>query len=105
MLQDLVVLVHIPTHGQKKWNYYWDRVILCVTPIDSFATYCVTLSEQCGSHYTIMCKCYCSQHSINPNVTPDITAACIPGTFTFTNNSSNSSEIQSFNMFSPMEML
>ena len=38
------------------------------------------------------------------NVTPDITAACIPGHLPF-NNSSNSSEIQSVQYVFSMEML
>ena len=91
------------TGGSSPYTYTWTKngttigtgPSFNVTPIDSFATYCVTLSEQCGSPTTQLCVNVTVPTSINPNVTPDITAACIPGTFTFTNNSSNSSEIQS----------
>lgn len=91
------------TGGSTPYTYTWTKngttigtgSSFNITPIDSFATYCVTLSEQCGSPTTQLCVDVTVPTNITPGVTPDITAACIPGTFNFTNTSTNSGDIQS----------
>jgi gliding motility-associated-like protein len=51
------------------------------------------LSEQCGSPTTEECLVITFPTEIIPNVAPDKPKDCIPGEFTFTNTSTNSSEI------------
>ena len=62
-------------------------------PNSSGLQYCVTLSEQCGSPTTEECLVITFPTEIIPNVAPDKPKDCIPGEFTFTNTSTNSSEI------------
>lgn len=66
-----------------------------VTPTASLTNYCVVLSEQCGSPTTQACLNVTVPNDISPMLSPDKTADCIPGIFTFTNQSTNPSEIQS----------
>jgi gliding motility-associated-like protein len=53
----------------------------------------VTLSEACGSPTTDSCLTITFPTAITPMFSPDIPTACEPGTFSFTNNSNNQSEI------------
>lgn len=64
-----------------------------VDPSLSGTTYCVTLSEVCGSPTVDTCLTIIFPVPIVPLFSPDIPSACEPGTFVFTNNSNNPSEI------------
>ena len=55
----------------------------------------MVLSEQCGSPTTQACLDVTIPNDISPMLSPDKTADCIPGIFTFTNQSTNPSDIQS----------
>ena len=66
-----------------------------VDPANSPTQYCVTLSEQCGSPTTQQCMNITFPTPIAPDCSPNVSILCMPGTFTFSNTSSNSSEIAS----------
>lgn len=64
-----------------------------VDPLNTNTQYCVVLSEQCGSPTTQECLTITFPTPITPNAVPDKSKDCVPGEFTFTNTSSNPTEI------------
>jgi gliding motility-associated-like protein len=93
----------VGTGGSSPYIYTWTEngtyhnvgSSITVDPANTNTTYCLTLSEQCGSPTTQACLVVTFPTPIQPNVVPDIPIACMPGTFTFMNTSVNGNEIAS----------
>ena len=93
----------IGTGGSSPYIYTWTEngtynnvgSSITIDPANTNTTYCLTLSEQCGSPTTQACVIVNFPTPIVPNVVPDIPIACMPGTFTFMNTSVNGNEIAS----------
>lgn len=91
------------TGGSTAYTYTWTEngmVIgtgssIVVDPSNSGTTYCVELSEACGSPATDSCMTITFPTPIVPVFAPDVTWACQPGRFYFTNLSNNPQEIAS----------
>lgn len=91
------------TGGSSAYQYSWSTSNtnvgstsnVTVTPTTSPTTYCVTVSEVCGSPSVDTCLTVSFPTPIVPSLTPDEATKCVPGNFTFVNSSSNSGEIQS----------
>ncbi|MES2799678.1 MAG: gliding motility-associated C-terminal domain-containing protein [Bacteroidota bacterium] len=66
---------------------------ITVDPLNTNTTYCVTLSEQCGSPTKDSCMLVYFPTPIVPTLTPDKTESCMPGDFVFSNTSANGAEI------------
>lgn len=66
---------------------------IVVDPANSGTSYCVELTEQCGSPSTDSCMSITFPTPIVPDYAADKPYSCLPGEFTFYNNSSNKSEI------------
>jgi len=64
-----------------------------VTPVATNTTYCVVLSEACGSPTANNCLVITFPQPIVPSFVSDKTTSCQPGTFTFTNTSTNQTDI------------
>lgn len=87
--------------GSTAYTYTWTEngtvigtgASIQVDPSTSGTVYCVTLSEACGSPTTDSCMTITFPTAIVPVFTPDVPTACQPGTFVFTDNSNNASEI------------
>ena len=56
-------------------------------------TYCLTLSEECGSPEVTECLTVTFPEPIIPQINPDVPVQCLPGEFLFFNNSVNAAEI------------
>ena len=68
---------------------------ITVDPANTNTTYCVTMSEDCGSPVDQECNLIYFPTPIVPSATPDEPEKCVPGFFEFTNTSSNGGEIAS----------
>jgi gliding motility-associated-like protein len=68
---------------------------ITVQPSNSISTFCVTLSEVCGSPSVQECVTITHPTPIQPDLIPDEIIKCTPGNFVFTNSSTNQSEIAS----------
>ena len=67
---------------------------ITVNPVASNTQYCVTLSEECGSPETTECLSVTFPTNISPIIAPNIDAQCVPGDFTFYNNTVQGAEVQ-----------
>lgn len=76
-------------------NSFGPASSITVDPATSPTQYCVTLSEQCGSPSTQDCMTITFPTPIIPSIAPNYPILCMPGTFTFSNTSSNAGEIAS----------
>lgn len=91
----------VGTGGSSPYTFTWyenGNVIgtgtqITVDPEFTNTQYCVVLSEQCGSPTVDSCLLVYFPTPIQPVLTPDKLESCIPGEFTFTNTSTNGSEI------------
>lgn len=89
--------------GSTPYTYTWFEngtmigtgQTITVDPAASGTQYCVTLSEQCGSPTTDACTNITFPTPVEPMFAPDVTQQCTPGTFNFTNNSTNQASIAS----------
>ncbi|MEN9304351.1 MAG: hypothetical protein RL264_2780 [Bacteroidota bacterium] len=89
--------------GSSPYIYSWSQgtsIIsaantVTVTPTQPSTQYCLTLNEQCGSPSTQRCVTITHPTPIIPTVIPNSTKECVPGTFTFYNQSGNLSEVAS----------
>jgi gliding motility-associated-like protein len=89
--------------GSTAYTYTWTEngsVIgtgssIVVDPVTSGTTYCVTLSEACGSPVTDSCMSITFPTAIIPSFVSDKPWSCQPGQFVFTNTSNNQGEIAS----------
>ena len=89
------------TGGSSPYLFTWSEngqvigtgTTITVDPVNTNTQYCVVLSEQCGSPTTDSCMLVYFPTPIVPEMTPNITEMCTPGTFTFTNTSENGQEI------------
>ena len=96
-----ISLVAQGSGGSTPYIYTWTEngnqigvgSTLLVDPLNSNTTYCVTLSEQCGSPTTQQYLSITFPTPILPNAAPDKPKDCVPGEFIFTNTSSNPTEI------------
>lgn len=68
---------------------------IIVDPSVSNTTYCVVLSEACGSPTDDACTLIYFPTPILPNAIPDEVEKCVPGFYEFTNLSTNDGEIAS----------
>lgn len=91
------------TGGSSAYTYTWKEngtIIgtgnaITVDPVNSGTVYCAELTEQCGSPSTDSCLTITFPVTIVPNYTADKPYSCLPGAFTFINNSNNKNEIDS----------
>ncbi len=100
--EDSIALSVTGSGGSSAYTYSWTQNStpngfgqnITVDPLTDNTQYCVTLSEACGSPTADTCIVISFPVPIIPDLEPDVLKDCIPGTFTFTNTSSNSAEIQ-----------
>ena len=98
-----ITLVVSGSGGSSPYLYSWvangnsvgTTSNVTVQPTNSSTTYCVTLSEVCGSPSVQECVTITHPTPIQPDLTPDEIIKCTPGNFVFTNSSTNQSEIAS----------
>jgi gliding motility-associated-like protein len=98
-----ITLVVSGSGGSSPYLYSWvangnsvgTTSNVTVQPSTSITTYCVTLSEVCGSPSVQECVTITHPMPIHPDLTPDEIIKCTPGNFVFTNSSTNQSEIAS----------
>lgn len=94
-------LIATGTGGSSAYTFTWFENgveigmgdTINVDPIDDNTTYCVVLSELCGSPTDQECVLIYFPTPIVPMAVPDEPEKCIPGAFEFTNTSSNPGEI------------
>lgn len=88
--------------GSSTYTYTWTQngqpvgtgQTITVTPPTVQTTYCVTLSEACGSPSVDTCMLVGNPPPIVPLLTPDTTEGCFPVAITF-NNTTNSAAVAS----------
>jgi gliding motility-associated-like protein len=101
--EDDITLAVAPSGGSSPYTFSWvlngstvgTSSSITVQPAVSSATYCVTVSELCGSPAVQECVTITHPTAIHPNLQPDEIIKCEPGNFVFTNTSSNQNEIAS----------
>lgn len=84
------------TGGSSTYTFTWKEngtVIgtgssILVDPVNSGTTYCVELTEQCGSPSTDSCMVITFPTPIEPQFVSNIPYSCLPGEFVFLNQSS-----------------
>lgn len=89
------------TGGSSAYTFTWAEngtvigtgTSITVDPANTNTQYCVTLTETCGSPSTDSCMTITFPTPIVPNYIADKPYSCMPGVFTFYNNSSNKAEI------------
>jgi gliding motility-associated-like protein len=89
--------------GSSTYNYTWyengtiigNGTSITVDPDFTNTTYCLQLSENCGSPVADTCINITFPTPINPKIEPDKQISCIPAEFTFINTSDNAGEIDS----------
>lgn len=89
------------TGGSSTHTYTWSSngtVLgtgnsITVDPDVTNTSYCVELSEVCGSPKTDSCMVVTFPTPIPPHITPDNFAVCMPGAFVLTNTSPNVQEV------------
>ena len=92
--------------GSTTYIYTWSEngtVIgtgqsITVDPSTPVTQYCVTLSEACGSPTTDSCMTITFPNPVTPLFSPDVPVQCVPGHFTFANNSTNANNIAQMNV-------
>jgi gliding motility-associated-like protein len=97
---DSITLNAIGAGGSSPYTFTWNLnnntvgngAEISVLPPFSSNTYCVTLSEACGSPSVTECMLVGNPENIIPLLTPDTTRGCFPLSLTF-NNTTNSTEI------------
>ena len=101
--EDDILLSAIGSGGSSQYIFTWSQggaIIgtgdqILVDPTVTNTTYCVELSEVCGSPVDNECVLIYFPTPIAPNASPDEVEKCLPGAFEFTNTSSNQGEIAS----------
>jgi gliding motility-associated-like protein len=97
-------MLHVQgTGGSSAYTFTWSEngtVIgvgdsIQVDPSATNTTYCVVLSEACGSPTTDSCMTLNFPTPIVPSFISDKPSSCVPGIFTYTNTSNNLGEIAS----------
>jgi gliding motility-associated-like protein len=96
-----ITLAVTGTGGSSPYTFTWSEsgtvigtgTSIIVDPSVTNTTYCVKLSETCGSPVTDSCTIISFPVPIEPSVSPDKSEKCTPASFYFTNNSTNSNEI------------
>lgn len=99
--EDDILLSATGTGGSSAYTFTWTEngtVIgtgdqITVDPDVTNTTYCVTLSEACGSPTDEECTLIYFPTPIEPNAVPDMSEKCVPNAFEFTNTSTNGGEI------------
>lgn len=89
--------------GNSAYTYTWSEngtvigtgAAITVTPATTNSNYCVVLTEACGSPSVTDCMTITFPTPIVPSFTVDKTTSCEPGTFVFTNTTTNSTDIAS----------
>jgi gliding motility-associated-like protein len=101
--EDDITLMATGTGGSTQYVFTWSQngqVIgtgdqITVDPTVTNTTYCVELSELCGSPVDDECTLIYFPTPIEPSALPDETEKCLPGFFEFENSSTNQLEIAS----------
>lgn len=96
-----IVLQVAGSGGSSEYTYTWTKngdfigngTEIIVDPEVTNTRYCVTLTEACGSPQTDSCLTITFPTPIRPELTPNHTDRCLPGTIAFENTSDNRSEI------------
>lgn len=96
-------LIVTATGGSSAYTYTWSEngtvigtgTSITVNPAATNTSYCVVLSEACGSPTATDCMTITFPQPITPMAAVDKTTACEPGTFVFTNTSNNQNDIAS----------
>ncbi|MDC3253093.1 gliding motility-associated C-terminal domain-containing protein [Crocinitomicaceae bacterium] len=101
--EDDILLSALGSGGSSQYIFTWsqggailgtgDQIL--VDPTVTNTTYCVELSEVCGSPVDNECVLIYFPTPIVPSAIPDETEKCLPGYFEFTNTSTNPGEIAS----------
>lgn len=99
--EDDILLTATGAGGSSPYTFTWTEngtVIgtgdqITVDPENTNTTYCVTLSEACGSPTDEECTLIYFPTPIEPNAIPDLVEKCVPNPFEFTNTSANGGEI------------
>jgi gliding motility-associated-like protein len=94
------------TGGSTAYTYTWTEngttigtgQSITVDPSANVTQYCVTLSEQCGSPTDNECMTITFPAAVEPLFAPNVTTQCVPGDFTFINNSTNQASIATMNV-------
>jgi gliding motility-associated-like protein len=89
------------TGGSSPYIYTWllngtvvgNNSTITVDPTVSNSEYVIQISEECGSPIADSSVTITFPTSISPSMLANVSQACTPGHFEFTNNSNNSSEI------------
>ncbi len=87
--------------GSSAYTYSWlenniqigSGSSITVTPPVTSSSYCVILTEACGSPADTLCMNITFPADIIPILIPDTTKGCLPLTINFNNNSTNSNDI------------
>jgi gliding motility-associated-like protein len=104
---DSVLLYATGNGGSSTYTYTWTNngnVVgtgdtIYVTPTTTNTSYCVTLTEQCGSPQTQECMTITYPEEIVPMILPDNTGACYPVEVNF-ENVTNTTEIIDYTVWS-----
>jgi len=99
--EDALLLNVAGSGGSSAYTFTWSQngtIIdtgdeIEVDPDVTNTTYCVELSEVCGSPVTSECMTITFPTPIVPSSIPDMPTKCVPDTFYFTNTSTNPTEI------------
>jgi gliding motility-associated-like protein len=99
--EDDILLEVTGTGGSSPYTFTWSengQVIgtgtsITVDPVNTNTTYCVVMSEACGSPTTQECNLIYFPTPIVPIAVPNKPEDCIPADFIFTNDSENGGEI------------
>jgi gliding motility-associated-like protein len=100
-VDDSVMLYATGAGGSSNYTYTWKSSgnfvgtgdTIHVTPTSDNTSYCVTLSEQCGSPETQECLTITYPEEIIPLISPDNTGACVPVEVNFENVTSTNETI------------
>lgn len=99
--EDEITLDAVGSGGSSPYTFTWSQggtvlgtgTSITVDPSVTNTTYCVELSEACGSPTHDTCTVITFPTPIVPNILPNKYEDCIPGDFEFENTSSNGIEI------------
>lgn len=101
----IITLRALGIGGSTAYTYSWTEngtpigngTSIVVSPTGTLTTYCVTLSEQCGSPTDQECFVVTNPPQIFPTVSLDKIKDCEPGNFNFTNSSNLPNDIATTN--------
>ena len=101
--EDKIDLFVTGSGGSSPYTFTWyenstfigNGDMITVDPEFTNTTYCVALTEDCGSPKDSTCSLIYFPTPIIPSAVPDEYEKCVPGLFEFTNTSTNQSEIAS----------